>query len=179
MHITDIIHEPQTHGPVRALAAVPVCELITSLQSFVDLAHTGITQQSLRSAGQFQGLDDLRNVHSNPQLYGPWAFKDWAQGTDYLAALARDLHISVVGRVRMLMMLPKTTYSLHHDPDLWRVHIPLVTNPQALMFVHGRMWHLPVGRAYLVHVGHDHLALNAGALARIHVVFDRCAYLAE
>ena len=179
MHTPTIIHAPLDHGPVRALSEVPVAELITSLQPFIDLAHTGVTQQALRTVGDFHGLDDLRDHHTNPLQHGPWSFKDWVPGTEYLAGLASRLGISVRGRVRLLMMLPRTTYSLHHDLDLWRLHIPLVTNPQALMFVNGRMWHLPVGWAYLVHVGQDHLALNAGLTDRIHVVFDSCAYLAE
>mgnify|MGYP000850208782 CR=1 FL=1 len=89
-------------------------------------------------------------------------------GTSTLQSIATSLKIRDVGRVRMLMMAPKTTYSLHHDPDLWRVHIPLITNPDAFMFVDGKMWHLAVGKAYLVKVKHHHLAVNAGNENRIH-----------
>ncbi len=99
-------------------------------------------------------------------------------GTEYLQSVAKSFNIRDVGRVRMLMMKPKTTYSLHHDADLWRVHIPLITNPNSFAFVHGKMWHMPIGFAYLMRVEHHHLAINAGMENRIHIVFDYCGNLA-
>ena len=95
-----------------------------------------------------------------------------------LQTVAKSFNIRDAGRVRMLTMLPRTTYSLHYDLDLWRVHIPLVTNPDAFMFVDGKMWHMPVGNAYLVKVEHHHLAVNAGSENRIHILFDYCGNLA-
>jgi hypothetical protein len=46
------------------------------------------------------------------------------------------------------------------------------------MFVHGKMWHMEAGFAYLMRVEHHHLAINAGNDNRIHVVFDYCGNLA-
>jgi hypothetical protein len=58
------------------------------------------------------------------------------------------------------------------------VHIPLITNNESFVFVDGKMWHLPLGNAYLVKVKHHHLAVNAGMENRIHIVFDYCDNLA-
>lgn len=173
-----MIHPPELTGSVRVLGPVDVEALKQSLQSFIDKAQEGLTQQGLRWADDFEGISDLRYSDANPKKIGEVDFKDWITGTEYLQTIAKSFNIRDVGRVRMLMMKPRSTYSLHHDADLWRVHIPLITNPDAFMFVDGKMWHLPVGNAYLVKVEHHHLALNAGMENRIHVVFDYCGNLA-
>lgn len=178
MNRDEIINSPNKTGSVRTLGLVDVELLKQSLQSFIDVAQSGVTQQGLRWAGDFEGVSDLRYSDANPRKIGEEDFKDWIKGTEVLQSVAKQYNIRDVGRVRMLMMKPRTTYSLHHDPDLWRVHIPLITNPNAFMFVDGKMWHLPVGYVYLVKVEHYHLALNAGMENRIHVVFDYCGNLA-
>lgn len=172
----EMIHVPQTTGSVRILGSVDTVSLVESLQSFIDKAQTGVTQQGLRWAGDFEGVSDLR-YSTNPKKLGEEDFVNWIPGTELLQSVAKSFNIRDVGRVRMLMMKPRTTYSLHHDPDLWRVHIPLITNPDAFMFVDGKMWHMPLGNAYLVKVKHHHLAVNAGSENRIHVVFDYCENL--
>ena len=174
----EMIHLPQPHGSVRTLGLVDVNVLTLSLQPFIDIAQTGITQQGLRWAGDFEGVSDLRYSEANPRKIGEEDFKDWIVGTEVLQSIAKSFNIRDVGRVRMLMMKPRSTYSLHYDLDLWRVHIPLVTNPDAFMFVDGKMWHMPLGNAYLVKVEHHHLAVNAGNENRIHIVFDYCGNLA-
>ena len=174
----EMIHSPLSTGSVRILGPVDVDQLKNSLQSFIDKAQSGITQQGLRWAGDFEGVSDLRYSEANPRRIGEEDFKDWIKGTELLQSVANQYNIRNVGRVRMLMMKPRTTYSLHHDLDLWRVHIPLITNPDAFMFVDGKMWHMPAGNVYLVKVEHHHLAINAGNENRIHVVFDWCDNLA-
>jgi hypothetical protein len=174
----EMIHSPELTGSVRLLGSIDIESLKISLQSFIDIAQTGVTQQGLRWAGDFEGVSDLRYNDANPKKLSESDFVDWVKGTEFLQSIAKSFNIRDAGRVRILMMKPRSTYSLHHDPDLWRVHIPLVTNPDAFMFVDGKMWHLPLGNAYLVKVEHHHLAVNAGMENRIHVVFDYCGNLA-
>lgn len=178
MNRDGIIHSPVATGPVRVLGPVDSIALSQSLQSFIDKAQTGVTQQGLRWAGDFEGVSDLRYSNANPKKITEEDFKDWVPGTELLQQVSKSLGIREVGRVRMLMMKPRTTYSLHYDPDLWRVHIPLITNSDAFVFVHGKMWHMPLGFAYLMQVEYHHLAINAGTENRIHVVFDYCGDLA-
>lgn len=173
----EMIHLPKSDGPVKVLCSVDVERLKLSLQNFIDKAQQGVKQQGLRWAGDFEGVSDLRYNDANPKKIGEEDFVDWIAGTEVLQDIAYSIGIRKQGRVRMLMMTPRSTYSLHHDPDLWRVHIPLITNPDAFMFVGGKMWHLPVGSAYLVKVEDYHLALNAGSENRIHIVFDWCENL--
>jgi len=167
-----MIHLPQATGAVRQLGPVDADALYRSLSDYINVADEGVKQQGLRQAKDFEGLGDLRNNTVKRE------FTEWVLGTELLQSVAKSFKIRDVGRVRMLTMLPKTTYSLHYDYDLWRVHIPLITNPDCLFFVDGKMWHLPVGYAYLVNVENHHLALNAGDQNRIHIVFDRCDNLA-
>lgn len=174
----EMIHTPQSTGSVRILGPVDLPELSNSLTRFVINALNGVTQQGLRWAGDFEGVSDLRYNEANPRKIGEKDFVNWIEGTEVLQTVAKSFNIRDAGRVRMLTMLPRTTYSLHYDLDLWRVHIPLVTNPDAFMFVDGKMWHMPVGNAYLVKVEHHHLAVNAGNENRIHIVFDYCGNLA-
>lgn len=174
----EMICTPAESGSVRVLGPVDTDKLIKSLQPFVDKAYTGERQQGLRIAGSFEGVSDLRYDSANPRKIGEKDFTDWITGTEYLQEVAKSFNIRDAGRVRMLMMPPRTTYSLHHDPDLWRVHIPLVTNPSAFVVVDGKLWHMPIGYAYLMQVEFHHLALNAGDADRIHIVFDYCGNLA-
>jgi hypothetical protein len=164
----EIVHAPKLAGSVRILGPVDTNALSASLKFYLDRALEGVKQQGLRWAGDVEGIGDLRNRPDKKE------FIDWQSGTELLQSVAHSLGIRNSGRVRMLTMRPMTTYSLHYDFDLWRVHIPLITNPDAFIFVDGKMWHLPTGSAYLVKVEHHHLALNAGSENRVHLVFDRC-----
>lgn len=174
----DLIHQPGKNGYVRNLGPVTHSALFFSLKKFVEKAQSGIKQQGLRWADNCEGLGNINSVETNPQNYEQKDFKNWIDGTSYLQHLAKSFNIPDEGRVRIMMMTPRSTYSLHCDPDIWRLHIPLVTSPNAFMFVDQKLWHLPIGNAYLVHVGDYHLALNTGLENRIHLVFDNCSNLA-
>lgn len=174
----EMIHRPKSIGSVRMVCPVDVESLLSSLSSYIAQAQEGKTQQGLRWAGDFEGTGDIQRQENNPRKLYPKDFVDWQPDTEILQNIANSLGMGDCGRVRMLMMLPKTTYTLHYDADLWRLHIPLITNPDAFMFVDGKMWHLPIGNAYLVKVEHHHLAVNAGLEKRIHLVFDAAWSLA-
>lgn len=173
-----MIQTPSSDGPVRILGTVDADLLIDSLGIFIEKAKSGVKQQGLRWAGDFEGISDLRYNDANPTKIKEENFINWQPGTEILKNVSKLLGIRDEGRVRMLTMLPKTTYSFHFDPDRWRVHIPLVTNENAFIVVAGKLWHLKKGYAYLVKVQDYHLALNAGDENRIHIVFDWCWYLA-
>ena len=103
----EMIHLPQPNGSVRTLGLVDVNVLTLSLQPFIDIAQTGITQQGLRWAGDFEGVSDLRYSEANPRKIGEEDFKDWIVGTEVLQSIAKSFNIRDVGRVRMLMMKPR------------------------------------------------------------------------
>ena len=79
-----------------------------------------------------------------------------------------------VGRVRWLMLKPKTCYSMHMDPDWYRLHIPVKTNPKSFFIVDEQYFTMPeVGKMYAIHPQPNHTAVNANLHEeRLHIVFD-------
>lgn len=78
---------------------------------------------------------------------------------------------------RMLsVVVPGQRIAEHDDvmPENWRVriHVPLVTNPKAIMFFGRLAIHLDVGKAYLINTEINHSLSNHGDAPRIHVFFD-------
>ncbi|WP_428262326.1 aspartyl/asparaginyl beta-hydroxylase domain-containing protein [Haliangium sp.] len=60
----------------------------------------------------------------------------------------------------------------HHWDEHHRVHLPLVTNPEARLCVSGGFVHLPAGSLWAFNNSVPHGAINAGAEARIHLMID-------
>lgn len=76
----------------------------------------------------------------------------------------------VLGRVRILKLCSRSALSYHRDPEN-RLHIPIVTNPGALMIVEKEAQHLKAdGSVYYMKTQKYHTALNGGNEARVHVV---------
>ncbi len=75
-----------------------------------------------------------------------------------------------IGRVRVLKLNPRTSLSYHRDPEN-RLHIPIKTNPGALMIVNNENQHMPAdGSVYYMKTVNYHTALNGGDEPRIHLV---------
>ena len=53
-----------------------------------------------------------------------------------------------------------------------KVHVPLVTSPQATLTVAGAEFHLPAGRAWEINNLAPHGAFNGGEQDRIHFIFE-------
>ncbi len=75
-----------------------------------------------------------------------------------------------LGRVRVLKLNPRTSLSYHRDPEN-RLHIPIITNPGALMIVDSEAHHMRAdGTVYYMQTKRYHTALNGGSEPRIHLV---------
>ena len=75
-----------------------------------------------------------------------------------------------LGRVRVLWKLPRTTLSWHRDPEP-RLHIPIITNPGAIMVVDKEARHMPAdGSVWVVDNTKYHNFFNGGEEDRIHLV---------
>lgn len=78
-----------------------------------------------------------------------------------------------VGRIRIMKMLPKTCYTLHTDPEEFRYHIPLRTNPGAFFVVDNKVCRMDIpGQLFRFKTNAEHTAVNASTAERIHIVFD-------
>lgn len=53
-----------------------------------------------------------------------------------------------------------------------KIHVPLVTNPKAILTTNGESFHLEAGRAYEVNNIAAHGCQNQGADDRIHLIFE-------
>ena len=75
-----------------------------------------------------------------------------------------------LGRVRIFKLGSRTSLSFHRDPEQ-RVHVPIITNPGALMVVDDFATHMVAdGSTYVVNTKKYHTALNGGDEDRIHIV---------
>ena len=75
-----------------------------------------------------------------------------------------------VYRGRFMMMKFKTCMSMHVDVTK-RIHIPIITNPDAFMVINDNIYRLEVGRVYITDTTYPHTAVNAGKKNRVHLVF--------
>ena len=75
-----------------------------------------------------------------------------------------------LGRVRILLKEPRSTLSWHRDPEP-RLHIPIITNPGAIMVVDNIAKHMPAdGSVWITNNTKYHNAFNGGEENRIHLV---------
>ena len=75
-----------------------------------------------------------------------------------------------LGRVRLLLKEPRSTLSWHRDPEP-RLHIPIYTNPGALMVIDKIAHHMPAdGSVWVTNNIKYHNAFNGGEENRVHLV---------
>ncbi len=81
---------------------------------------------------------------------------------------------SGIGRIRWLMLQPKTCYSMHKDPDWYRLHIPIKTNTSCFFIVDEAYFQTQEeGKLYVIHPQWPHTAANSNLYTeRLHIVFD-------
>ncbi len=75
-----------------------------------------------------------------------------------------------LGRVRLLLKEPRSTLSWHRDPEP-RLHIPIYTNPGAIMVIDKVAQHMPAdGSVWITNNLKYHNAFNGGEENRVHFV---------
>ncbi len=75
-----------------------------------------------------------------------------------------------LGRVRLLLKEPRSTLSWHRDPEP-RLHIPIYTNPGAIMVIDSIAKHMPAdGSVWVTNNTKYHNAFNGGEENRVHLV---------
>ncbi len=75
-----------------------------------------------------------------------------------------------LGRVRLLLKEPRSTLSWHRDPEP-RLHIPIYTNPGAIMVIDNIAKHMPAdGSVWVTNNRKYHNAFNGGEENRVHLV---------
>ena len=104
---------------------------------------------------------------------------DWHDFAKIARPIVDDLCIDCNGRTYQWMLsavMPGHSIEPHVDlqPDYWlyRIHVPLITNPESLFIVGGIHCAMQVGTAYLVNTMAMHSVVNNGSAPRIHFMFD-------
>ena len=114
------------------------------------------------------GKEVIRDSKINESLYSEFVqeFKD-----TYFHYVYKELSkIFKLGRVRLLLKEPRSTLSWHRDPEP-RLHIPIYTNPGAIMVVDSIAKHLPAdGSVWITNNTKYHNAFNGGEENRVHLV---------
>ena len=75
-----------------------------------------------------------------------------------------------VYRGRFMYMRYKTCLSFHSD-DSYRIHIPLITNPNCFMVINDQLHRMNENSIYIVDTTLRHTAVNAGITDRLHLIF--------
>jgi hypothetical protein len=97
----------------------------------------------------------------------------------YIRTLIYGLLPGTVGKCLLASLQPGHLVYPHTDSanayfiGSFRVHIPVVTSPQALVFCNGEFFHMACGEAWLLNNLAPHAVINDHAtLSRIHLIFD-------
>lgn len=88
----------------------------------------------------------------------------------YIEMIYKNLPLPI-GRFRIMRVKSRTCYSVHVDTTK-RIHIPLITNEQALMIFPSEkeIVHLPIDNIWLTDTTIQHTAMNGGLKDRYHLV---------
>ena len=114
------------------------------------------------------GKEVIRDVMVDERQYTQ--FVDDFKNT-YFKEIYDELKIKYkLGRVRLLLKEPRATLSWHRDPEP-RLHIPIYTNPGAIMVIDKIAHHMPAdGSVWVTNNLKYHNAFNGGEENRVHLV---------
>ena len=153
-------------------------EFKTAASGFHALAMTRRKDSSVESDKDLVGryytrLDESYEEVSKDELVDETLFSelvDVFKGT-YFETIHNELCARYpIGRVRILEKDSYNCNSWHRDPEP-RIHIPIYTNPGALLIVNHHCTHLPAdGSVYFTDTRGYHTALNGGPESRTHLV---------
>lgn len=134
---------------------------MSHLDLFFDFSGSlSVTKNHMRNAEEFE----FNTIH--PALDGTY--------TKEVIEKVLAFSPNPVGRIRWLALGPKSCYSMHDDPDWYRLHIPMKTNGKAFFVVGEKYYTMPeTGSLYVIHPRALHTAVNSALFdTRLHMVFD-------
>lgn len=80
--------------------------------------------------------------------------------------------------VRLLALAPGSQIKPHKDQGCsyqngsFRIHIPIVTNPQVRFTINDEQLYLQEGECWYMDFGHTHSIVNEGKTTRVHLIID-------
>lgn len=156
-------------------------EIFELIQHFDLAGHPQISLTSLAGENNWINSTGKRHLLKHPERYFN-KINQYLEGT-YIAECIRrypDFY-----RWRLMKVIPRATYSIHHDGlqlrENIRLHIPVITNSKAYLTFYDimpgddttvKVYHanLKVGNSYEVNTTNLHTAVNYGDHDRYHIV---------
>lgn len=112
-----------------------------------------------------------------PSMVTDLDWHDFGLRTDDVVGQLMELFPGCSAYQRMLsVVMPDHSIPLHADEQrtswLCRMHVPLISNPDALFVIDAYGHTLKVGEAYRVNTTAEHAVINTGKTPRIHLMWD-------
>jgi hypothetical protein len=153
--------------------------LLTTMQPYIDILEASEdTKFGFLGRTLPDGSIDYGEHGTIKPAPDPSEWTVWREGVDkdLLLSYIREYERYNFARIRLLKMLPNVRhYSWHKDPSA-RLHIPLITNPDAVMSFmvedEVQSFHLTPGNLWLTRTKMRHTALNKGITNRYHIVYE-------
>lgn len=101
----------------------------------------------------------------------------WLHQLPYLRTILEDIP-APLNAVRLMALGPGAASHAHHDPKyalhrgMVRLHIPLITNPGAVLLLDGVEHRWQPGQLWYGDFSRQHLVRNTGHTTRVHTVID-------
>lgn len=136
------------------------------ISGYLGLALQYSTESDKISAGvQKLGSYNLPHFRLNDQI------NEYGKKFGFIFKMFPKINLS---RGRILIAKKDTCLKWHTDkPIVWRLHLPINTNPHAIIEYRNGSFHLPAsGDCYLINSIKEHQMVNSGDTDRAHLVFD-------
>ncbi|MGW0195116.1 aspartyl/asparaginyl beta-hydroxylase domain-containing protein [Nonomuraea sp. NPDC003201] len=123
-----------------------------------------------------QGGDPTRTDPGGPGT-AEFADTEFLRQAPYLAEVLASLPCELRS-ARLLSLAEGGSVAEHVDAHHGfkygqvRLHVPITTNPEALLFIEGQAYHWEVGQLWYGDFGRPHALRNDGATERVHLVID-------
>lgn len=119
----------------------------------------------------------LADGQPRPAMITDLAWNGFGEATEAIARAALRVFEGCHECWRAIsVVMPGHSIPTHRDdqPDEWlcRVHVPIMTNDQALFIVNDAIHRLELGRAYQIDTRDPHSVVNAGNTPRVHLMID-------
>ncbi|WP_029140166.1 aspartyl/asparaginyl beta-hydroxylase domain-containing protein [Citromicrobium sp. JLT1363] len=177
-----IVRKPDFIRPLGKVDIDPLMSLVPRLSDRVWEKADGAKENTYAVFHHTQHIV-FRFIHRNrdpDDYYDTRAWPLWAPVVEPIMhkAVAEYGFRSPIFPKAMLARLKAGHYiDLHSDgtgapPRCHKIHVPLITNPDAIFHIGEQSFHLPAGEAVEVNNMKKHGAENAGTQDRIHLIFE-------
>ena len=149
---------------IKNFAAIPLNQIPGDKSSIeghnVRGTYWTIPDETGKEAKRDKAIDETKYTEFIPEFKGTYF-------EEVFNILRKNFKL---GRVRILLKEPRSTLSWHRDPEP-RLHIPIYTNPGAIMVIDKRAQHMPAdGSVWVTNNLKYHNAFNGGEENRVHLV---------